>query len=289
MTVINESNNVLGLDGRTVVVAGAGAGGIGEAVVSLLTSVGVRVVAIDRDRERLQQTEEIVASEGGSCRAIVADVCDQEQIAAAIAAVRADGWVLHGLVHVVGGLPRDRWRAFAEYPAAWFDEVLRTNLSSTVLTSQAVVQALLEQGTGGSIVHIASLSGLAASPFATPYGAAKAAVINLTMSLAVELGSAGIRVNAVAPGTIVTTKSADPEDDAGRAAIPLGRRGLPREIAGAALYLLSDLATFVSGQVLAVDGGSSVKPSYLDEVGIPVFLKDPALRARLTGAGEVTD
>jgi NAD(P)-dependent dehydrogenase (short-subunit alcohol dehydrogenase family) len=184
---------------------------------------------------------------------------------------------------VVGGLPRDRWHRFADYPVAWFDEVLRTNLLSTVLTSQATVRALLEQGTGGSIVHITSLSGLAASPYATPYGAAKAAIINLTMSMAVELGAAGIRVNAVAPGTIVTTKSADPEDDAGRAAIPLGRRGHPRDIAGAVLYLLSDLATFVSGQVLAVDGGSSVKPSYLDEVGIPIFMKDPALRSRITG------
>lgn len=281
--MINERIDVLGLDGRTVVVAGAGAGGIGEAVVSLLTSVGLRVVAIDHDRDRLQRTVEIVSSAGGTCRAIVADVCDEEQVKAAIAEIRDDGWVLHGLVHVVGGLPRDRWGAFADYPSKWFDEVLRTNLVSTVLTSQAVVRSLLEQGTGGSIVHIASLSGMAGSPYATPYGAAKAAVINLTMSLAVELGSAGIRVNAVAPGTIVTSKSADPEDDAGRAAIPLGRRGLPREIAGAVLFLLSDLATFVSGQVLAVDGGSSVKPSYLDETGIPVFLRDPVIRARITG------
>jgi len=103
------------------------------------------------------------------------------------------------------------------------------------------------------------------------------------MSMAVELGAASIRVNAVAPGTIVTSKSADPEDDAGRAAIPLGRRGQPRDIAGAVLFLLSDLATFVSGQVLAVDGASSVKPSYLDETGIPVFLRDPSIRARITG------
>ena len=279
----SEGNDALGLDGRTVVVAGAGVGGIGEAVVSLLTSVGARVVAIDRDRDRLERTVELVSGAGGTCRAVVADVCDQQQVEAAIGGIRDDGWALHGLVHVVGGMPRDRWGAFVDYPAAWFDEVMRTNLTSTVLTSQAVVRTLLEQGTGGSIVHIASLAGLAGSPYATPYGAAKAGVISLSRSLAVELGSAGIRVNTVAPGTIVTSRSADPEDDAGRAAIPLGRRGLPKEIAGAVLFLLSDLATFVSGQVLAIDGGSSAKPSYLDEHGLPVFVKDPAMRARLVG------
>jgi 3-oxoacyl-[acyl-carrier protein] reductase len=282
-TVPYERKDVFGLEGRTVVVAGAGAGGIGEAVVSLLASVGVRVVAIDQDRERLAQTVALVEGHGGTCRGMVADVCEQEEVDAAIDAVRSDGWSLHGLVHVVGGLSRDKWGAFADYPSIWFDEVLRTNLTSTVLTSQAVVRALLEQGSGGSLVHISSLSGLAGSPYATPYGAAKAAVINLTMSLAVELGPKNIRVNAVAPGTIITAKSADPEDEVGRAAIPLGRRGLPGDIAGAVLFLLSDLAAFVSGQILAVDGGSSVKPSYLGADGIPVFMNDEALRARIAG------
>ena len=123
-------------------------------------------------------------------------------------------------------------------------------------------------------------------PFGAAYGAGKAGMMALMRTEAVELGARGIRVNAVACGTIRTPRSdehaADVADtDAERDAIPLNRRGLPDDIAGAVLFLLSDLAAFVSGHVLVVDGASSVKPSYLDADNLPVFVHDDSLRSRL--------
>ena len=100
-----------------------------------------------------------------------------------------------------------------------------------------------------------------------------------------EWGRLGLRVNAVAPGSVRVAGNAAAEDlELDRRAIPLGRRGQPEDVAGAVLFLLSDLSRWITGQVLAVDGGASVKPSYLDDDGLPVFVRDEALRRRLLGA-----
>jgi NAD(P)-dependent dehydrogenase (short-subunit alcohol dehydrogenase family) len=114
-------------------------------------------------------------------------------------------------------------------------------------------------------------------------------LISLTRTAALEWGSAGIRVNAVAPGTIRTPKTIataagqSTSEDVERAAIPLGHRGGPADIAGAVAFLLSDLARWITGQVLAVDGGSSALPSFLDADRLPVFVTNAELRERLTG------
>jgi NAD(P)-dependent dehydrogenase (short-subunit alcohol dehydrogenase family) len=122
-------------------------------------------------------------------------------------------------------------------------------------------------------------------PFGAPYAAGKAGMLGFMRTVALELGPAGVRVNAIAPGTIRTAHSErgtptvdSPEE---RAAIPLRRRGAPDDIAGAALYLLSDLAAFVTGHTLVVDGGSSARPSFLDPDDLPVFVRDGDLRTRL--------
>jgi NAD(P)-dependent dehydrogenase (short-subunit alcohol dehydrogenase family) len=147
---------------------------------------------------------------------------------------------------------------------------------------------MVENEVPGSIVHIASIAGLDAMPFGAGYSAGKAAMMSLVRTEAVELGARGIRVNAVACGTIRTPRSdthaaGDADTDLERATIPLGRRGRPEDIAGAVLFLLSDLAAFVSGHVLVADGASSVKPSYLDADNLPLFVHDDALRDRLRG------
>lgn len=274
----------LGLRGTAIVVAGAGGGGIGTAVCAMLATAGVTVLALDVDADRLAITERSFEGMEQQFRPAVVDVRDATAVADAI-----DGAIdlgpLRGLVHVVGGMAPDQWAPIATMTPETFAAVTELNLQTAFITTQAVGTRLLAQGRGGSIVHIASVSGLAAMPFGAPYAAAKAGVLALTRTAALEFGAAGVRVNAVAPGTVRTAKTeragAGVDTPAEQAAIPLRRRGTPDDIAGAALFLLSDLAGFVTGQTLVVDGGSSVLPSFLDADGLPVFVHDGAWRARL--------
>jgi NAD(P)-dependent dehydrogenase (short-subunit alcohol dehydrogenase family) len=276
----------LGLTGHRVVIAGAGGGGIGTAVCRLLVEAGAVVVALDNDANRLALSERAMDEAGGRYQSFVVDVRNADDVAAAVAEA-AEANPLHGLVHVAGGLFPEQWAAFRQTAPETFDAVVDLNLRSAFLTTRAVGNRLVEQGTGGSIVHLTSIAALSAMPFGAAYAAAKAGLIALARTAALELGHAGIRVNTVAAGTVRTPRNerqSSPGDTAAeRAAIPLGRRGQPEDIAGAVLFLLSGLSGFVSGQVLAVDGGSSARPSYLDDDNLPVFVRDPELRARLLG------
>jgi NAD(P)-dependent dehydrogenase (short-subunit alcohol dehydrogenase family) len=276
----------LGLGGRVVVVAGAGGGGIGTAICRVVAEAGGSVAAVDVDGDRLGAVEMALAGTSGPHRLLVADVRRPDEVEQAVASAEDLGR-LHGLVHVAGGLAPDLWGPVLSVAPAAFDQVLELNLRAALLTSRAV-GARLVAARSGSIVHLSSIVGLSALPFGAAYAVAKSAMLALMRTEALEWARFGVRVNAVAAGTIRTPasdshRSDSPDADAERQAVPLGRRGEPEDVAGAALFLLSDLAGWITGQVVVVDGGSSTRPSFLDRDDLPVFVADSPLRQRLGG------
>jgi NAD(P)-dependent dehydrogenase (short-subunit alcohol dehydrogenase family) len=279
-------DELAGLAGRTVVVAGAGGGGNGTGVCEVLAAAGASVLALDIDAANLAMTSDALDAVGARHRAALADACDPAAIDEALRGVDDLG-PLHGLVHVAGGLMTEEWGTLLELDGTTFDSVLRRNLHSAFVTSQAVARRLVDRGTGGSIVHVASIVATSAMPFGAPYAAAKAALLSLTRTAALEWAGAAVRVNAVVAGSVRTERNRATSAAEGSAAdavgVPLGRRGVPADVAGAALFLLSELAAFVTGQVVVVDGGVSVRPSFVDDDGLPLAVRDDALRARLTG------
>lgn len=274
----------LGLAGRTVLVAGAGGGGIGTGVCRLLAEAGVAVVGLDFDPAKLALTGDALSDAHATWVPVVGDAREPDDVEHALDEAAGVGG-LHGLVHIAGGLFTEQWSSLLELEPSTFDDVVRLNLHSAFVTSSAVARRLVDAGTGGSIVTLSSVVALSAMPFGAPYAAAKAGLLALTRTAALEWADHQIRANAVVGGTIRTERNratSAPEGDAvDGAAIPLGRRGDPEDVAGAVLFLLSDLAAYVTGQILVVDGGSSVRPSFLDDDNLPVFVRDEAMRKRL--------
>ena len=235
---------------KTALITGA-ARGIGLATARELLDMGWQVAILDRDSEALQAA----AAELGDVLAIDADVSRPEDVARSVSEIERTYGRLDGLVNNAGvadfGPIRetgfDRWR-----------RVMETNLDGPFLMVQAFTDLLAAEG-GGAVVNITSISGLRASTLRVAYGTSKAALAQLTLQQAVELGELGIRVNAVAPGPVATklAMAVHTQDiiDAYHDALPLNRYGSEAEIAAAVTFLLSDKASFITGQILAADGG----------------------------------
>ncbi len=263
----------------SVLVTGAGSG-LGAALASEAAGAGWKVGVLDRDFDAASRTADAI---GVAATALAADTRNEAALEAALdifatatGAPAPDGVVCNAGIVRFGpllNLTANDWQA-----------VVDVNLTGTFLTARAVARRMIAAETGGSIVAITSMNGVAPGPNAGAYGATKAGVARLTQQMALEWGPLGIRVNAVAPGLIDAGMSeaiyADPEIRRLRSErVPLGRLGTPSDVAAAVLFLLSDGAGYINGTELLVDGGVTMsvistlpRPLAVDAVGV-----DPAL------------
>ena len=273
--------DLLRLDGRIVVVSGAGGGGIGTTVTEMAARAGATVVAVSRSQDNLDQHVGPLVDAGLSIVPVAADAATDSGIATVLDAVRRTAGRLHGLVNIAGGAAPSTWMPATRVSRADWRELFTANLETMFFMSQAVAAEIRSGGGPGSIVSVSSISGMNSAPFHIAYGTAKAAIVAATRTMALELALDDIRANAVAPGVTETAASrayvdADPDRD--KAAIAMGRRGRPEEQAGAILFLLSDLSSYITGQTLLVDGGLDLRWSHVGADNTSLFLKDDDFR-----------
>jgi 3-oxoacyl-[acyl-carrier protein] reductase len=270
-------------DGRAALVVGGGGGGIGTAVAVLLAKAGADVGTITNIAEHAADTAERVRSLGRRASAVVADVTDEAALVDAVASVATALGPIRHLVNVVGGALPDDWHRAADYDMTAFDRLVARNLRYAVVSCREVARGLIARGLSGSIVNTSSAAARGSSLLAA-YGASKAGLESFSRTMALEWAGYAIRVNLVAPGTVKTPRAGQSDlADVAAKTIPLGRRGEPLDIANAALFLLSDLSSYITGQTLAVDGGSTLGGPGGDQV--PAFVTNPAIRARFEPTG----
>jgi NAD(P)-dependent dehydrogenase (short-subunit alcohol dehydrogenase family) len=249
------------LDGRTALVTGASRG-IGRSIAEAYAEAGADVALLARDAEKLAETAAAVQAHGRRAVVLPCDVTDIESVQASVARAVSELGQVDILVNNAGGNSFSMPLAGMRF-SGW-EKTLRLNLDSVVHVSQALLPHLLERKSG-VVINVASVAGLRGAPMMSHYGAAKAAVLSLTQSLAIETAWAGIRVNALVPGWIETdlTDFLRANEDAEKGTlsrVPMGRWGQSREIADPALFLASDASSFMTGQALVVDGGLSAMP-----------------------------
>ena len=266
----------LDFSGTRAVVVGGGGGGIGTAMVEALARRGAEIGAVTIDADHAADTAGRVEAHGRRAEVRVADVTEPGALADALASIGTSLGTVEYLVNVVGGAGVDDWWRAREVPLDAFDRIIDRNVRYALISSQWFANQAIDAGHGGSIVNVSSVA-TRAVPLLAPYGAAKAALEAMGRTMAAEWGPAGIRVNAVAAGTVKTPRAGTSDLDEASARIPTQRRGTPDDIANAAVFLLSDMAGNITGHTLTVDGGGS-----LGAVGetLPVFVTNPAIKER---------
>jgi NAD(P)-dependent dehydrogenase (short-subunit alcohol dehydrogenase family) len=248
------------LDGLVAVIPG-GAGGIGSALAVAFAEVGAKVVVAGRTLESLEATVEQVRAAGSEGLAVVADATDEDDSERIVRETVEKFGRIDIMANAVGGGAGKALHNAESYPRSDWDWIMDLNVRSTVVPTQAAVRQMIAQGGGGRILNISSVrASLGINAGYSAYVAAKGAVSSLTRQWATEWAKYGIRVNAIMPTFVDTPQVAmlldDPDFKAGIVSrIPLGRVGETRDIVGPAIFLCSDAASFVTGQILGIDGG----------------------------------
>ncbi len=241
------------LTGKVAIVTGAGRG-LGRAIAETLAAAAAKVACVDVNADGLAEVTGAIQSAGGTAEAFACDVTDSRRVGEVVNEVVKKWGGLHILVNNAG-ITRDS--LIMRMKDDQWDSVIAINLRGTFLFTRAAARPMMK-GRTGRIINIASVAGLMGNPGQTNYSASKAGVIGLTRTVARELAARNVTVNAIAPGFIATEMTDALGEDiltGVKKQIPLGRLGDPQDIADAVLFLASDAAGFITGQVLTVDGG----------------------------------
>ncbi len=254
-------DTLFGLAGKHALVVGGGLG-IGRETARLLAGQGAAVAVLDLDQSRADAVADELKAAGHQACALAADMTQSKEAAAAVQLAAKNLGGLDVLVNIVG---RNSMRTgLADLQPEQFELLLSRNLRHHLYTSGAFAREQRAAGRGGAVVMVASIAGVLAAPTTGGYGATKAALISLTKTMAVEWAPFGIRVNSVAPGITWTDRNqwgAEIQERA-RRTVPMGRIGNQAEIAKTALFLASDLASYITGQTLVADGGLTILAAF---------------------------
>jgi 2-deoxy-D-gluconate 3-dehydrogenase len=246
------------LTGKKAFVTGASRG-IGQVIAVAFAEAGADVAIVARSADGLAETASDIEAVGRKAVVIPADVTSEEEVNGAVSTAIDQLGYVDIVVNNAGG--SNFMVEFRDLRLSGWDKLIQLNLTSSVYVCRAFAGHLLERGEG-SVINVASVAGVASAPMIAPYGAAKAAVISLSKTLAVEWGAQGIRVNALCPGWTATelNRLLWEDETASRqtiATVPMQRWGRAEEMAGPAVFLASDASSFMTGQVLVIDGGQT--------------------------------